>query len=277
MISSMDRGYLFIVTGQTYHDELKRSFPQLRRLTDLPICIASEKKLDLDCDFYVHIENPSFSYFDKVDNLDKTPFKETVYLDSDISFFHRLDEILDGLGGADLLASHEASLGLGPFNLKVSIPDAFPELSSGLIVYRKNDAFARLVECWRNEYRQLFSLHGIKHNQPSFRRALFKTDIKFSVLPPEYHFIPANFTRAVGSKIFCVHNHDFERARQIGNDLNARPVGEYSGYVDGLGVFRTPYAMGLGELIRFTWRTFRLLSYLLLRSVYISVKHGRKK
>jgi hypothetical protein len=275
----MSKGYFYIVTGKKYRDEMLVSFQQLRQHTKLPICIASDEKPAIECDHFIHITDPKFTYQDKVLNLDRTPFDETIYVDSDISFFHCPDDIFDGLGGADLLASHEASLGLGPVSQKANIPNAFPEVSSGLIAYRKSDAVMEMLKNWRAEYDSLYARHGIKADQPSFRRALFHTNIKFSILPPEYHYIPANFTRLVGPKVYCIHNHSFDFARKLGNTVNTRPMGDYSAYVDGLGVFRNPYAMQFKEVLNFNARCLRLLPYLLFRAGYISLKHKwwRKK
>jgi hypothetical protein len=268
----MTRGYLYIVTGKQYHDELRTSFQLLRKCTTLPICVASDQRPGVDCDLFIRLTNPRFSFYDKVVNLVETPFRETIYVDSDISFFCCPDEIFDGLGGADLLASHEASLGLGPVSQKANIPNAFPEVSTGLIAYRKCDAAMQLFNNWRADYDRLFSEHGVREDQPSFRQALFRTDVKFSILPPEFHYIPANFTRLVGSKVLCIHNHDFQFASKLGMVVNNRPIGDYSAYVDGLGVFRNPYAMGFKEVLDFNLRCARLLPYLLLRSGYISLK-----
>ena len=270
----MNHGYFFIVTGKKYRDEISISFKQLRSLTKLPICVASDQQLEFKCDHFIHIPNPTFSYQDKVLNLEKTPFQKTVYVDSDISFFHCPDELFDGLAGADLLASHEASLGLGHVSQKVQVTNVFPEVSSGLIAFRKNDRVMKLLENWRYEYDWAHAKFGIREDQPSFRRALFATDLKFSILPPEFHYIPANFMRVVGTKVYCIHNHDFGFADKIGNALNRRPLGDYSAYVDGLGVFRNPYAMTFTEIFRFNLRCLRLLPYLLLRAGYIAIKNG---
>jgi hypothetical protein len=272
----IEKGFLYIVTGSKYHDELKISYKQLRSLTNLPICVAAEIKPDFEC-AYIPITNPSFSYFDKIDNLELTPFKKTVFLDSDISHFYCLDEIFESLSGVDIMASLEASLGLGAISQKVALPNSFPELSSGMLVYNMNENVKQLFEKWKTEYKCLYNLHGIKEDQPSFRVALFKSNIKFSVLPPEYHFIPANFTRVVGEKIFTVHNHSFQRAKQIGYELNNRKTGGYSGYVEGLGVFGNPYAMGLQEAISFIFKANKLFLFLVLRSVYIETKKSLQK
>jgi len=73
----MSKGYFYIVTGKKYRDEMLVSFQQLRQHTKLPICIASDEKPAIECDHFIHITDPKFTYQDKVLNLDRTPFDET--------------------------------------------------------------------------------------------------------------------------------------------------------------------------------------------------------
>lgn len=271
------RGYFYIATGKRYRAELELSLAQLRRCSRLPVCIASDIPPVAPCEYFIPISNPKFSFEDKVLLLDKSPFQETVYLDTDISIFHSPDALFDGLDGADFLASHEASLGLGPASQHAQITDVFPELSSGLMVYRRTPAVDELLQNWRSDYAAMLATHGIREDQPALRRALFRTAVKFSILPPEFHYIPANFMRVVGSKIYCVHNHSFSTARTIGLALNSRKIGDYAGYVDGLGVFRNPYAMQWSELLPFTWRCMQLLPFLFVRATYIALKERWQK
>jgi hypothetical protein len=250
------------------------SLKQLRQQTQLPICIASDLRMDVECDQFIWIAEPKFSSQDKMISLPMSPFSETIYIDSDMSFFSSPDPIFDGLQGADLLVSHEASLGLGPASVKAMITPVFPEVSTGLMAFRKTATVDELFRNWRAEYEELSARHGIMQDQPAFRRALFFTPVRFSILPPEYHYIPANFTRVVGSRIVCVHNHDFALARRVGIALNRRPAGDYAAYVDGLGVFRNPYAMRFDEALGFALRCLRLFAFLVPRALYISLKEA---
>lgn len=277
MSKNSKQGYYFIVTGEKYRHEVKESFFQLKKLTSLPICIASDKKIDLPYDLFFKIPSPSYSYFDKVNNLLNTPFDKTIFLDSDISHFHSLDEIFEVLDNVDLMASLEASLGLGAKSQEALIPNSFPELSSGMLGYSMNSNFRAMMEIWKKEYLKLLKNCNIAEDQPSMRIALYQSRIKFSVLPPEYHYIPANFTRVVGSKIYSVHNHSFERAKKIGIDLNNRKIGDYAAYVDGLDVFRNPYAMEFKEAFSFIIKANKLFSFLIIRSVYIACKNFIKR
>ena len=142
----MTRGYYFIVTGERYRRELLVSLKQLRQQTQLPICIASDLRMDVECDQFIWIAEPKFSSQDKMISLPMSPFSETIYIDSDMSFFSSPDPIFDGLQGADLLVSHEASLGLGPASVKAMITPVFPEVSTGLMAFRKTATAERIVQ-----------------------------------------------------------------------------------------------------------------------------------
>jgi hypothetical protein len=127
------------------------------------------------------------------------------------------------------------------------------------------------------EYLFLDEKYGIKEDQPALRKALFKSEVKFCVLPPEVHCIPAIFTRVVGKNVICVHNHSFERARQIGSMINNRKYADCCAYVDGFGVMRNPYTMDFFESIQFFLRVIWLFLFLIPRALYISIKTSVRK
>jgi hypothetical protein len=129
-----------------------------------------------------------------------------------------------------------------------------------------------LFKKWREHFREFREKKAITEDQQSFRVALFETPVRFAVLPPEIHYLPANFMRVVGPRIYAVHNHDFELAKQVADAFNHRTYGDYSGWVDGLGAFRNPYSMELGELSVFSWRVIKLLPFLWARALYIRIK-----
>jgi hypothetical protein len=156
----IEKGYLFIVTGEKYLNELKVSLPQLRKFSSLPICVASDIQLDLEYDYFININNPQYSYFDKVKYIGFSPFRKTIFLDSDISFFYCPDEIFDGLDGVDLMVSHEAGLGFNKISEKAMIPNVFPELSSGMIVFKNNTRVNNMFNLWEKEYNYLYCQHG---------------------------------------------------------------------------------------------------------------------
>jgi hypothetical protein len=175
------------------------------------------------------------------------------------------------------MASFEAGMGFNEKSQKAMIPSAFPELSSGMIVFNNNQKVQDLFHLWEKEYLFLDEKYGIKEDQPALRRALFKSEVKFCVLPPEVHCIPAIFTRVVGKNVICVHNHSFERARQIGSMINNRKYADCCAYVDGFGVMRNPYTMDFFESIQFFLRVIWLFLFLIPRALYISIKTSVRK
>jgi len=182
------------------------------------------------------------------------------------------------LAGVDLLASHAACLGYGETSRKAEIPEAFPELTTGMVVFRKSAPISNFFDLWLQVYDCLFKKKGVAEDQPSFRRALFESRmVRFAVLPPEMHYLPANFMRIVGPKVYAVHNHSFEHAQKVAEAFNTRIIGDYSGWVDGLDVFRNPYVMTSKELREFSIRSLRLIVRLwLLSAKRLVIKTPRK-
>ena len=267
-----EKGYFFIATGKRCQNEIRVTVPQIKKFTSLPVCIASDLKPEVDFDVFIPIKSPHYSYFDKVKAIMLSPFSKTIFLDSDLTFFRSPDEIFDGLEGVDFMASFEVGMGFNEHSQKAMIPNSFPELSSGMLAFNNNAKVQDLFHHWEREYLFLFEKFGIKADQPSLRRALFKSKVKFCVLPPELHCIPAIFTRVVGKSVICVHNHNFERARQIGTLINDRKYAECCGYVDGFGVMRNPYSMDFLECVQFFFKIIRLFMFLIPRALYISFK-----
>jgi len=67
-------------------------------------------------------------------------------------------------------------------------PAAFPELNTGVILYRQSDSVNNLFQSWIRIYQaQLQSDRPPLHDQPAFRQAIFESEINLSILPPEYN------------------------------------------------------------------------------------------
>src|SRR5206468_5798153 len=68
------------------------------------------------------------------------------------------------------------------------VPDAFPELNTGVIAFRRSEAVSRLLQTWLKEYDRLAPQKPPSKDQPSFRRAVYQaTDVRLAVLPPEFN------------------------------------------------------------------------------------------
>jgi hypothetical protein len=84
----------------------------------------------------------------------------------------------------DIAMAHAPMRQTGP----VDVPASFPEFNSGVIAYRMNDRTRSLLESWARFYEEQVSRTGQIDDQPALRRALWHSDAKIAVLPPEYNF-----------------------------------------------------------------------------------------
>ncbi len=63
------------------------------------------------------------------------------------------------------------------------IPQGFPQLNGGVILYRTSDDVKAFLESWREAYHTA----GFKWDQITLRELLWLSDLRLYVLPPEYN------------------------------------------------------------------------------------------
>ena len=84
-LSVNENGFLYIVTGEGYAQECLFSIKSLKKYNNEKICVFSEEKyrniFKDDCDYFFIIN--SKLQRPKVEYISQSPFKNTVYLDSD--------------------------------------------------------------------------------------------------------------------------------------------------------------------------------------------------
>jgi len=179
------RGYLYVATGEKFIEEATRSAKSLRRVSDdVSIAIAADSSVDNEVfDEKITIKDPAYGFADKINNLDRSPFDRTIFLDSDTNIFHDISNLFDLLEHFDIAAvPNNDHTSRETFDLE-SVPDCFPEYNTGVLVYR-TEVMSNFAPKWNSFYEK-----DHPHDQPSFREALFKSDLRLSPLTPEYNFM----------------------------------------------------------------------------------------
>lgn len=229
-MSTSTRGIIYIVTGQKFLEEACRSAASVKRcMPDIPITILSDVPVRSPLfEQVVRIANPTHGPEDKIRYLAHSPYEETLYLDSDTYMTEDSREVFALLERFDLAAVH------APYRVQYrvcEVPDCFPELNSGVIAFRKSEAVRLCLDQWLQIYRSdqrksvdwLFSGGAAWYrralpNQPSFRRAVYESGLRITVLPPEYNCrIP--FPGFVHAKVKIIHGRS-ERFSALANELN---------------------------------------------------------
>jgi len=196
-----DFGVIYVATGPKCRQECLQSAISAKSvMPDVPISLWTDKTEDADitCFDEVNIlENPKYSPLDKILPLKETSYRKNLYLDTDTFLLHSVYEISNLLERFDLAFSHAPNRLPYYSHIIEEIPICFPELNTGVIAFNKKSKVINLIDEWHNIYtEQLESTSPPKHDQPAFRKALYYSDIRISILPSEYNFR----TRAVGFK-----------------------------------------------------------------------------
>jgi hypothetical protein len=188
-------GILYVATGEQYRAECNKSAQSAKKnMPNIPISIWTDNETDLDKNCFNSIniiENPKYSFFDKISPLLETPYQKTLFLDTDTYLLDSVYEIQDLLDYREFACTHapvRISFGDNENDVLKNIPICFPEVNTGVIAYVKNDRVFRLINQWRDIYnKQLKSDNPPCHDQPALRKALYYCDLHLAILPPEYN------------------------------------------------------------------------------------------
>ena len=129
------------------------------------------------------IENPHMR--SKVDFMPHTIFERTLYLDTDIRIVEDIREMFSLLDRFDIAIAHAHARNQPSTNdqWKCRIPEAFPQMNSGVILYKKSPPVMKLLTDWGTCYREA----GFKKDQVTLRELLWSSDLRIATLPPEYN------------------------------------------------------------------------------------------
>lgn len=157
----------------------------------------------------------------KLCSFGETPYDYTLFMDSDTIVHKPIDNMFD------LLEKFDIAVAPGPMTQKPvndsdiinEIPDTFPELNTGIILYRKTPKMLNFLEKWKQTFlynkRGLYRRHGKGGEQVSLRFLLWESeDIRMYILsskgmPNLYNYrwkldrVPFNFKNRV-----VIHHHN---------------------------------------------------------------------
>lgn len=185
-----DRGVLFIVTGEKYYSAAIEAAQSVAETNPwLGIAIFTDQDVAGPPFHYAIRMEPGASRR-KHEFVARSPFRETLYLDSDTRVTTDLRDFFRLLEKYDMAGAH-VRFREAPNRLKAhasDIPRAFPQINCGVMLYKKCAAVDDLFADWCRIYDE----GGYKRDQIPFREALWRSNAKFYVVGPEYNkrYIP---------------------------------------------------------------------------------------
>lgn len=181
----MDRGVIYVATGPDYLSLAEASAASLR---------AVEPALAIDL-FTDRPEAATPGVFDavhlvddphpraKLDCLGRTRFHRTLFLDADTLVVNPLGDLFDVLERFDLALAHDVRRASELIREGGATPYAFPQLNSGVLLYRSSPAVRAFFAEWAARFRK----SGGARDQPILKEMLWDSDLRFYVLPPEFN------------------------------------------------------------------------------------------
>jgi hypothetical protein len=197
MAANSTRGILYVATGPACRAEAAFSARSVKLVwPDMPIAIVTDGPVESAWFDRIDVIPAESDNIAKVRHITGSPFERTLLLDTDTYCLAPFPELFDLLDHFDLAAAHEAGrfstrseAGNEVYIQAPDIPDCFPELNSGVIAFRREPHVLQVFERWLALVERARAA-PVPHtqDQPSFRRAVYESDLRIAVLPPEYNF-----------------------------------------------------------------------------------------
>lgn len=185
----MNTGVVYIASGNKYIEEARQSAKTLKKqMPEMKTTLISSKNItDPNFEQVIVIDNPQYSLLDKVKYMADTPYDYTLFLDTDTFIYEPVYELFILLEKFDIAVAHEQTR----ISYSVpEIPNSFPEMNTGVILFKKSLQIKKLFQDWLNFYeRDLKKIPKPKHDQPAFREAIYKNseNLRLMTLIPEYN------------------------------------------------------------------------------------------
>lgn len=180
-------GVYFIAFGEKYVNEAAHCARSIKKTSSLPVAIACDSIEDSSPFDVVKIIQPKHIRT-KVDYLGESPFKNTLYLDSDTEVVEDLTESFQLLDKYDVCMAHDFARKRDRWSNLIpeykAIPDGFSEFGGGVIYYK--DTAKAFLHLWKHFFYKYAELTN-NWDQASLRIASWYCDNSIYVLPPEFN------------------------------------------------------------------------------------------
>ena len=178
-------GVLFIATGEIHVEAARRAALSVRRLNpSLRLGLFSDlRPSDGVFDDWSRVTDPHER--SKVDFLPRTPYRDTLYLDTDVRVVADLGDMFRLLERFDFALAQVVRWQKAFYQRSwiEDVPSSFPQHNGGVILYRSTPEVIAFFEAWRDNYHEA----GFKEDQVTLRELLWTTPLRLATLPPQFN------------------------------------------------------------------------------------------
>jgi hypothetical protein len=195
MSLSADAGVYYVARGREYVEEAVQSAESVKRCTELPTALCTDKRVDHSAFDHVIVSNAETNdpYERKVRGLHEAPFEQTLFLDTDTYVCREISDLFSLLEEFELAAAHAPNRMYHPGGGYPSEhPVSFPELNTGvLLMDTRSSRVEQLLNDWLETHREMQDAGvcegGPVLDQIPFREVIYDSEVRFTVLTPEYN------------------------------------------------------------------------------------------
>lgn len=185
----MNRGVLYIAFGENFIKEVLISAESVKRHNpNLDITIFSDREIDspyVDSNTIIEVRHIRA----KVDYVHLSPYDETIFLDTDTIIDSDITDMYDILKKYDFAICHDLARKRKNVSQKIpeyeEVPYMFSEVNPGVMVFNKSQPVMDFFELWRKYFYKYYNRWI--YEQPTFRVALWKSNVNFYIMPPEFN------------------------------------------------------------------------------------------
>jgi hypothetical protein len=179
----MDKGVIYAASGPGYVDLAIASARSLRATNPaVAIDIFADEPVPPGLFDRVHpIRRPGPRA--KLTAMQQSRFDRTLFLDADTLVVGPLGDLWGLLDRFDCALAHEVRRASPLVQEGSPTPYAFPQLNSGVLLYRQTPGMRQLLAEWECR----FHASGAARDQPILKELLWNSDLRFYVLPPEFN------------------------------------------------------------------------------------------
>lgn len=205
-----ERGVVYVATGAAYVELALQSRESLRATNpEIPADLFTDDihAAGLDAFDKVH-KVPRLHHRAKLECLPLTRFQRSLFLDADTLVVGQLGDLWGILDSFDFAMAHDVrrASDLVQEGLDIKTPYAFPQLNSGVILYRKGPK----CDAFFNDWSARFHQSGVARDQIVLKDLLWHTAARFYVLPPEFNLRRLTVLDAwepMDARIKIIHSH----------------------------------------------------------------------
>ena len=180
-------GVIFVATGAGYLDLAQQAAQSLRDTNPgLPVDVFTDLLDNRGNAIFDQVHPvPSSHPRVKLECFSKARFDRVLFLDCDVLVLAPLGDTFDLTDRFPLSIAHDVrrrseliKKGHG-----AQTPYAFPQMNSGVMVYRNDAEMAAFFSEWKRRY----DASGEARDQITLKDLLWESDLRFYVLPPEFN------------------------------------------------------------------------------------------